>query len=336
MAFAYCMTAPGAENVERRDIEVNPPAPGEVQVAMEASTLNYHDLVTLMGFIPDIEYPRVPLSDSCGVIKAIGDGVSGFQVGDRVITLFHPLWQSGRPSRGKKKLILGENTDGCLQEMLNIKADAVVRAPTHLNAVQAASMVCAGHTAWYALMEEHALASDQTVLVQGTGGVSLFALQIAKAAGATVIATSSSDEKLEQLRALGADHTVNYSKHVDWEQEVLRMTGGVDVTLDVGGEATLGRTIACTNTDGFIAIIGILSGFGNAEMSVIEMMQKNLTIKGITVGCGESLARFGEFVTAHNITPVVSHELHAADLGKGLELMQGGKHFGKIGINVNA
>ncbi|MFK7976222.1 MAG: NAD(P)-dependent alcohol dehydrogenase [Halioglobus sp.] len=334
MAFAYCMTAPGAENVERRDIDVAPPGPGEVQLDLQASTLNYHDLVTLMGFIPNIDYPRVPLSDGCGVITAIGEGVSGFAVGDSAITLFHPLWRSGRPSRANKRLILGENIDGCLQEKLNISAAAVVKAPTHLNPIQAASLVCAGHTAWYGLMEEHALAADHTVLVQGTGGVSLFALQIAKAIGATVVATSSSDAKLEQLRALGADHTVNYTTHTDWEQEVLRLTGGVDVTMDIGGEATLGRTIACTNTDGFIAVIGILTGFGSAEMPVIDVMQKNLTIKGITVGCGDSLARFSEFVSQHTIEPIVSHELTAAQLSEGLALMQGGKHFGKIGFTV--
>lgn len=334
MAFSYCMTAPGADNVERRTTDVPNPGPGEVQIRLQASSLNYHDLVTLMGLIPGIDYPRVPLSDGCGEINAVGDGVTGFTAGDKVITLFHPLWHSGRPTREKKKLILGENIDGCMQELLNISANAVVPAPAHLAAPEAATLVCAGHTAWYALMEEHTLTADQTLLIQGTGGVSLFALQIAKAIGATVVATSSSDEKLQQLKTLGADYTVNYSTHPEWEVEVLRLTGGVDATLDVGGEATLGRTIGCTNTDGFIAVIGILTGFGDAGLPVIEVMQKNLTIKGITVGCAESLARFCAFIEEHRITPLISHELRADQLGEAVALMQAGGHFGKIAITL--
>jgi NADPH:quinone reductase-like Zn-dependent oxidoreductase len=334
MAFRYEMTGPGVDNVNRIEADPAPPGPGKVQVRMRASSLNFHDYVTLIGLLPHIEYPRVPLSDGCGKIAAVGEGVRGFGVGDRVVTLFYPSWHAGRPSAESKALILGETTDGCLQEYLNIDAGSVVRAPAILDDAQGATLVCAGHTAWYALMEEHYLQAEQTVLVQGTGGVSLFALQLAKAAGATVVATSSSDEKLEKLKDLGADHLVNYNTHPDWEREVLRLTGGVDVAIDVGGEATLGKSVACANTDGFIAVIGVLSGFGSAPVSIIDVMQKNLTIKGITVGCGESLERLCRHVEAHSIEPVISHTLRAAELSSAVALMEGGQHFGKIAINV--
>jgi len=334
MAFRYMMTGPGVDNVVRADVDPVPPGPGEVQVRLRASSLNFHDYVTLIGLVPNLAYPRVPLSDGCGEITALGSGVSGFAAGDRVITLFYPGWQSGRPTRKGKALILGETTDGCLQEYLTIDARSVVRAPDNLDDAQAATLVCAGHTAWYALFEEGNLQAGQTVLVQGTGGVSLFALQLAKAAGAKVVATSSSDAKLERLEALGADYLVNYGTHPDWDAEVKRLTGGVDAVLDVGGEATLGKSVACTNTDGFIAVIGVLGGFGLASVSIIDVMQKNLALKGVTVGCGESLARFCRFVESRAIEPVISHRLPAAELARGVALMEGGQHFGKIAIAV--
>ncbi|MDX1736174.1 MAG: NAD(P)-dependent alcohol dehydrogenase [Halioglobus sp.] len=334
MAFRYQMTAPGVENVIRTEVEAEPPGPGQVQVRIRASSLNFHDYVTVAGLIPGISYPRVPLSDGCGDITAVGEGVAGLGVGDRVLGLFYPLWHAGRPSRESKRLILGESADGCLQEYLNLDARSVVRAPANLADEEAATLVCAGHTAWYALMEECRLQAGQTVLVQGTGGVSLCALQLAKAVGATVVATSSSDAKLQRLRELGADHTINYGAHREWQEEVQRLTGGVDAVIDVGGEATLCKSFACANTDAFIAVIGVLSGFGAAPVSIIEVMQKNLNIRGITVGCAESLDRLCRFVEAHAISPVISHRLGAAELARGLELMQGGEHFGKIAIRV--
>ncbi len=334
MGFRYVMTEPGAENVVREDVDVVAPGPGEVQMRVRASSLNYHDLVTLLGFIPDIAYPRVPMSDGCGEIVAVGDGVTDHKVGDRVIGLFYPRWHEGRPDSSKKRLILGESTDGCLQEFLNIDAHSVVTAPAALSDEQAATLVCAGHTAWYALMEEFSLQPQHTVLIQGTGGVSLFALQIAKAVGATVVATSSSDEKLARMAELGADYQVNYHSHPDWEQEVQALTGGVDAVIDVGGEATLGRSITCAKIDAFIAVIGVLSGFGSAPVSVIDVMQKNLNVRGITVGCGQSLDRFCRFVEAHSITPVISHTFAAGELSAALSHMQAGQHFGKIAIRV--
>lgn len=334
MAFRYEMTGPGVENVCCVEGDVPAPGPGEVQIRVRASSLNFHDFVTLVGLIPGIEYPRVPLSDGCGEIVAVGEGVAEYKQGERVVPLFFPLWRAGRPSIENRAQILGESVDGCLQEFLNIDARSVVRAPANLNDEQSATLACAGHTAWYALIEECRLEKGKTVLVQGTGGVSLFALQFAKAVGATVIATSSSDEKLEKMSALGADHLINYNTHPDWDQQVLQLTGGADAIIDVAGEATLGKSVACASPDAFIAVIGVLGGFGEAPVSVIDVMQKTLNIRGITVGCGESMERMCRFVEQHDIQPVISHSLGADELAQGLELMQSGKHFGKIAIRV--
>ena len=334
MAFRYEMTAAGVAQVQRAEASPVPPGPGEVQLRVRASSLNYHDYVTLSGLIPWVEYPRVPLSDGCGEVVAVGSGVSQFAPGDRVVTLFYPLWHSGRPTPQSKQQILGETVDGCLQEYLTIDARSVAHAPAGLSDTQAATLTCAGHTAWYALMEEHRLQPGQTVLVQGSGGVSLFALQIARALGARVIATSSSDEKLERMLALGADVGINYRRHHDWEAEVVKQVGGMDVAIDVGGEATLGKAIACANTDAFIAVIGVLSGFGAAPVSIFDVMQKNLCLRGVTVGCGESLERFCRFMQTHAIVPEVSHTLEAAALGEAVTLMERGEHFGKIAVTV--
>lgn len=334
MAFRYCMTAAGVANVERREAEVAAPGPGQVQVRLGGSSLNFHDYVTLTGLIPWLEYPRVPLSDGAGEVVAVGDGVTDYAVGDAVVALFYPLWHSGRPSAASKALILGETTDGCAQELINLDTASVAPAPAHLDALQAATLTCAGHTAWYALVEECGLQAGQTVLVQGTGGVSLFALQFARALGASVVATSSSDEKLERLKALGADHVINYASNPDWEQAVLELTGGVDAVIDVGGEATLGKSVTCAATDGFIAVIGVLSGFGAAPVSIFDVMQKNLQVRGITVGCGKSLARMCAFVEQHGIEPVISHRLPVAELARATALMEQGGHFGKIAFSV--
>lgn len=334
MAFRYEMTAAGVANIARAEVDVPAPGPGEVQVRIGGSSLNYHDYVTLSGLIPWVEYPRVPLSDGAGEIVAVGEGVSGFSAGDRVVTLFYPLWHAGRPTAESKALILGETTDGCAQELLNISAASIAKAPSHLDDPAAATLVCAGHTAWYALMEECGITAGHTVLVQGSGGVSLFALQFAKAVGATVVATSSSDDKLERLRDLGADHLINYASDPDWEQTVLNTAGPVDAVIDVGGEATLGKSIACAGVDGFVAVIGVLSGFGAASVSIFDVMQKNLTVKGITVGCGESLERMCRFMETHSIEPVISHRLPVAGMAEATALMESGGHFGKIAFSV--
>lgn len=335
MAFRYEMTAPGAENVQRVRAEPVLPDPGEVQLRMRASCLNYHDFVTLIGLIPTVVYPRVPLSDGSGLVEAVGEGVDEFRQGDRVLPLFYPLWHRGRPTAASKRQILGESVDGCLQQFLTIDHRSLVVAPANLSDAEAATLPCAALTAWYALFEEAKIQAGHTVLVQGTGGVSLFALQFAKAHGARVVATSSSNTKLEQLKALGADDTINYAEHPDWDEKVLELTGGVEAVVDVGGQGTLPQSIHCAATDATVAVIGVLGGFESAQVSVIEVMQKNLAIKGITVGCAESFDRMCRFIEEYDIKPVISHTFHASELPRALEVMQSGDHFGKISILVD-
>lgn len=335
MPFRYEMHAPGADNVRRVDVDEVAPQPGQLKIRMRASSLNFHDFATLAGLIPGVKYPTAPLSDGCGEIAAIGAGVSGFVTGERVLPAFYPHWLDGKPSRRNKRDILGETMDGCLQEFLLIDANAVAMAPAQLSDLEAATLPCAGLTAWTALMEENMLTPEHTVLVQGTGGLSLAALQIAKAVGAKVAITSSSDEKLQRAKTLGADYLVNYKTHPDWESRVLELCGGVDIVIDAGGETTLGKTTRCTNHNGFIAVIGVLSGFDKAPMSVIEIMYKNLTVKGVTVGCVESLRRYCRFVEQHKIKPEISHVFPASELAQGVEVLTKGGHFGKIAINVD-
>lgn len=335
MAFAYQMMGAGTDQVQRNEVEARAPGAGEVQIRMRASSLNYHDLVTLSGFMPHVQYPMVPMSDGCGEITALGEGVMNHAIGDRVIPNFFPDWLDGRPSPQKKARLLGETIDGCLQEFLTLPARSVVNAPVHLNDLEAATLPCAGLTAWYAMMDEGNLQPGQTVLLQGTGGVALLGVQIAKAAGANVVITSSSDEKLQRAKELGADVLINYTEHPDWERQVLAQAGAVDITLDLGGQQTLGKSVSCTRDDGTVAVIGVLSGFDAAQVSVIEVMQKNLTLKGITVGCVASHARLCAFIEQHQIKPVISDTLDASELARAVELMAAGGHFGKIAIYID-
>lgn len=336
MAFRYEMTAPGVENVVRATANVQPPEADQVRLHLSASSLNFHDWVTLSGFIPWVEYPRVPLSDGCGVVDQLGGSAGLFSVGDRVLTAFYPHWLSGRPSANVRRDILGETVDGCLQEYLCLNEHSLALAPSHMTDVEAATLPCAGLTAWSALVEEGRLTAGQTVLVQGTGGVALAGLQIAKAMGAQVVLTSSSDEKLEKARALGADVLINYRRYPEWEKQVLDATGGVDLVVETGGQETLSRSVACTRHDGFIAIIGVLTGHEYARVSITAVMQKNIGIKGITVGSVESLDRYCRFTERHQIRPVVSHVFDAGELAGALAVMAQGQHFGKVGITIGA
>ena len=335
MAFAYQLTAAGADQVKRVEVDEIEPAAGEIKIRMRASSMNYHDLSVLLGFMPNMQYPRVPMSDGCGEIVAVGEGVSSFSVGDRAMPMFFPDWRSGRPTTDVKRRVLGDTVDGCLQEYFCVEAGAAVKAPGHMSDAEAATMVCAGLTAWYPLMEEFGITDQHTVLLQGTGGVSLAGLLIAKAVGARVAITSSSDEKLARCESLGADYLVNYNTHKDWHKEVYRQTGGVDITLDNGGQHTLGMAAKCTRDDGFIAIIGVLSGYESAAIPFIDVMQKNMTIKGVTVGCAESGDRYARFAEQHALKPVISHTLAAGQLEEAVALMGAGGHFGKIAIAID-
>jgi NADPH:quinone reductase-like Zn-dependent oxidoreductase len=332
-SLARVMPGPG-EPLAGEERPVPEPGRREAVVRVAASSLNYHDMVNLMGLIKG-PWPRVPMTDGAGAVVAVGDEVRGLAVGDRVIGAFHPGWADGPPTPEAKRMTPGDTCDGWLQQHVRADAGALVPAPPHLSDVEAATLPCAGTTAWSAL-EVGGVGPGDVVVAQGTGGVSMYAVQLAAALGATVIVTSSSDAKLEVARSLGATHGINYRTTPDWQVEVRRLTDGrgADVVLDVGGQDTLGRSVKATRMGGTVAVIGVLSGFGAAEIPVADTMLNNIHLVGITVGSVAAHAALCAAVTEHSIRPHVSHVFDWDDLSEAVRVMQAGEHTGKIGVTI--
>jgi len=331
--LAMEMAGPGlAPTAVERIVPV--PAPNEAVVRVHASSMNFHDVVYLMGLLNG-PWPRVPMSDGAGEVVSTGEQVTKVQIGDRVIGAFHPGWIDGRPTPENKREMPGDSRDGWLQQYQLFPADGLIRVPDHLSDHEADTLPCAGTTAWSALEIGHVGAGD-VVVTQGTGGVSLYALQLAKARGATVILTSSSDEKLEIGRTLGADLLVNYCATPDWEQEVRKLTDGrgADLVVDLGGQDTLGSSINATRMDGAVAIVGVLSGFGMASISVSDAMMHNIHLSGITVGSVQAHADLCAAMEQAQIHPHISHRMHWEETGEATIIMQAGRHIGKIVIDV--
>jgi NADPH:quinone reductase-like Zn-dependent oxidoreductase len=310
------------------------PAPHQAVVRVHASSMNFHDVVNLMGLLNG-PWPRVPMSDGVGEVVAVGDQVTNVGVGDRVIGAFHPGWIDGRPTPQNKREMPGDSRDGWLQQYQSFPAVGLIRVPGYLTDHEAATLPCAGTTAWSALEIGHVGAGD-VVVTQGTGGVSLYALQLAKARGATVILTSSSDEKLEVGRTLGADLLINYCSTPAWEHEVRKLTDGrgADLVVDLGGQETLGPSIKATRVDGAVAIVGVLSGFGMASISVSDAMMNNIHLSGITVGSVRAHADLCVAMEQAQIHPQISHRLHWDDMAEAMRIMQAAQHIGKIVIDV--
>jgi NADPH:quinone reductase-like Zn-dependent oxidoreductase len=330
---AIVMNGPGAplETVHR---SVEQPGPGQVLVRVRASSLNFHDNINLMGLLPG-PWPRVPMSDGAGELAATGPGTDGLQVGERVMGAFHPGWLDGPPTPDGKRRIPGDTEDGWLQQYRVVDVTGLVRTPDHLSDVEAATIPCAGVTAWSALAEAEVGTGD-IVVTQGTGGVSLFTVEIARALGATVILTSSSDDKLKVGSDLGATHLINYRSTPRWEAEVKRLTAGrgADLIVELGGPATVAQSVHSTRVGGTVAVIGVLSGFDTAPISVAEVMLNNLRIIGITVGSVRAHRELCEFVSAAGIKPHVSHVFDWEQLDEALAVMRAGEHVGKIAITI--
>jgi NADPH:quinone reductase-like Zn-dependent oxidoreductase len=330
---AMVMREAGAlpEPVER---VVPEPGPGEAIVRVAASSMNYHDLATLKGWMEG-PWPRVPMSDGAGTVVAVGEGVTEVAVGDRVIGTYHPAWLDGRPRPETKLPVPGDTCDGWLEQYHPFPARSLVGVPSHLTDAEAATLPCAGTTAFTALAEGKFQAGD-VVVTQGTGGVSLLAVQLAKAAGATVILTSSSDDKLAIGAQLGADHLVNYRTTPDWDKEVLDLTDGLgaDIVLDVGGASTLGRSVRATRVDGTVAIIGVLGGVGKAEIPVRAAITRNTRLVGVTTGSVRAHRGLCAAVAAAGIRPHISHVVAWDELPEAMRIMQAGEHVGKIAVIV--
>jgi NADPH:quinone reductase-like Zn-dependent oxidoreductase len=328
------MAGPGAA-LEPTERPVPEPGPGEVVVRVRGSNLNYHDLVNLMGLI-DGPWPRVPLTDGGGEVVAVGDDVTGLTVGDHVVGAFHPDWLAGRLTRANGRSTPGDTRDGWLQQHMLFPASGLVVAPSHLDDAEASTLVCAGTTAWNAV-ETAGVRPGDVVVTQGTGGVSCFVVQLAKARGATVILTSSSDDKLEIGRALGADHLVNYATQPEWERVVRELTGGdgADLVVDLGGTETLARSVKATRSDGHVAIVGVLSGFGMAQFPVSDAMVRQIRLFGVSVGSVAMLADLARAVGATGLRPHVSHTFDWTEIGQAKQLQQEQRHTGKLTLAIS-
>ena len=324
----------GLENLKITEAENPKPGSKDVLLKVNASSLNYHDLMVALGLIPT-EDKRVPLSDSAGEIVEIGEEVTKWKSGDEVMSMCFPNWVNGPP---KYELLsfIGDNQDGYATEYISIPETAITRIPNNLTLKEAATLPCAGLTAWRALVDEGNLKSGETVLVQGTGGVSVFALQLAKTFGATVIATSSSDEKLEKLKQLGADHLINYKTHPEWGKEVLKLTDneGVDHVVEVGGAGTFSESVRCTKLAGHIALIGVLSGPSVNEIILPRIFLKQIRLSGIAMANQDSQIAMIDYLEKNEIKPVISDSFELGDLAAAFQHQIDNKHFGKISIDI--
>ncbi len=324
----------GLENLREVQREVPTPGHGEVLLKMKAASLNFRDLLMVKGmYNPRQPLPLVPCSDGVGVVESCGEGVSSLKAGDRVIPCFAPDWSSGEPTKDKLRTTLGGPLDGTLSEYMVVPEQSVVMAPEYLSDEECATLPCAGLTAWSALVTHYGLKAGDVVLAQGTGGVSLFALQIAKAHGAEVIMTSSSDEKLERVKEMGASHGINYRDVEQWGKAVRKLKPfGVDHVIEVGGADTLEQSLRAVKFGGHISMIGVLSGT-LSKVNLIPILMQNLRIQGIIVGHKEAFESMNKAFATHQIRPVISDSFGWSELPDAFALMEKGGHFGKIVIS---
>ena len=310
------------------------PGPGAITVRLRASSLNYHDYAVVSGLWGPSE-ARVPMSDGAGEIEAVGPGVDGFAVGDRVVSTFFPTWLDGTPLVEGFATVPGDGVDGYAREWVTAPATAFTHAPRGWDHAEAATLTTAALTAWRALHADAGLKGGDVVLVQGTGGVSLFALQFAKAAGATVIATSSSDAKLERLRALGADHLINYRADPAWGETARRLTDGrgVDHVLDVGGPGTLEQSMAAVRVAGHISVIGILTGVAG-PLPLVPALIRQIRLQGVLVGSRSQQIAMIRGIEACGLRPVVDSVYPLDEIVAAFRHQESNRHFGKICIQI--
>jgi NADPH:quinone reductase-like Zn-dependent oxidoreductase len=324
-------TPAGLDRLELGTVEPSPMGAGQVRVRLHASSLNYHDYLVVTGVLPAPD-GRIPMCEGAGEVIEVGEGVSEFAIGDRVVSTFFPRWLGGALRPEAMAGVAGDqDEDGYAREEAVVPATALTRSPAGYTHAEAATLPCAALTAWRGLFVETQVQPGDTVLVQGTGGVSVFALQFAKAAGARVIATSSSPAKLERLRVLGADHVINYREDPSWGQTARQLTGGrgVDHVVEIGGPGTLAQSIAACRLGGHIALIGVLTGFAG-EVPTAAIMVGNLRIHGMTVGSREQRLAMIRAIEANGIRPIIDSSYPLEGLADAFRHQASGRHFGKI------
>ena len=312
------------------------PAAHQVMVRVRAVSLNYRDLLMVKGlYNPRMPLPRVPMSDGAGEVVAVGDAVTRVKVGDRVAGIFMQTWTGGEMRAEHRASALGGEIDGMFAEYVALDEAGVVRVPEHFTYEEAATLPCAGVTAWNALFASGNLTAGETVLVQGTGGVSLFALQFARLAGARVIVTSSSNEKLDRALQLGASDGINYRDVPEWNKRVRELTGGrgVDYVVEVGGAGTLNKSLAAIRTSGTVSMIGVLTGI-SAEVSTAAILQQNVRVQGIFVGSREMFEEMNRAIELHKLRPVIDRVFEFDAAREAFRHMEAGAHFGKIVVRI--
>jgi NADPH:quinone reductase-like Zn-dependent oxidoreductase len=323
------------DNLKLESSEAPPPGPGEIRVRLRAASLNFRDSLVVGGIFPAPD-GLIPLSDGAGDVLAVGEGVAEFRPGDRVVSTFHPRWLDGHIEKSELTNTPGGPADGFACEETTRPASHFTRAPAGYSPAESAALTCAGVTAWRAVVTDGQVKPGATVLVEGTGGVSLFALQFAKAAGATVIATSGSAEKLARLKALGADHTVNYRDEEKWGEAVLQLTGGlgVDHVIEVGGPNTIGQSFVAARTGAHVALIGAVGGFQIDTMPFAIVQAKRLKLQAVTVGSRRDQIDMVRGIEAAGIRPVLDRSFALEELPDGFRHLQSGRHFGKVCIEI--
>jgi NADPH:quinone reductase-like Zn-dependent oxidoreductase len=333
---AAVLRAPGGlDRIEVQNIpDPGQPGPGQIRIALHATSLNYHDLLVANGGIPTAD-GRVLMSDGAGVVEAVGEGVAEFRRGDHVVSCFFPQWQDGLP-RGAMGGDLtgtpGDGIDGFAAQFSVRAATAFTHAPRGWSHAEAATITTAGVTAWRALVGDGQIKAGDTVLVLGTGGVSIPALQIAKMTGAAVIATLSSDEKLERVRALGADHVINYRQVPDWGKRVRDLTGGgVDHVVEAGGPGTLAQSIAAVRVGGHISLIGVLTGL-QGEVPTVDLLAKQARLQGLMVGSGRQQQDYVAALEQSGVRPVLDSSFYLDQLADAFRYQASGAHFGKVAV----
>ncbi|HLO87724.1 MAG TPA: NAD(P)-dependent alcohol dehydrogenase [Nostocaceae cyanobacterium] len=326
----------GIEALKLSDRPQLQPSINQVLIKVHAVSLNYRDILVAEGaYGASQKYPVIPTSDGAGEVVAVGEGVTRVKVGDRVAGIFFQDWIYGNLTREKMQSDLGGNIDGMLAEYVILHQDGLVKLPEHLSYIEGATLPCAALTAWHGLITKGNLQAGETVLLLGTGGVSIFALQFAKIYGAKVIITSSSDEKLAHAQQLGADEIINYQKNPDWEKQVYQLTNrvGVDHVVEVGGAGTLPKSLQAVRLGGRISLIGVLTG-KNEKIDPLPILFKSLTIQGIYVGSREMFEAMNQTIYQHQLKPIIDKVFPFAAAQAAYSYLKSGSHFGKVVIQM--
>ena len=325
----------GIDNLKMAERQDTALQPGQARVRVRAASLNYRDLMTVKhGGARGVQLPLVPLSDGAGEVVETGPGVSRVKPGDRVMGIFMQTWLAGEPTQADAASALGGAIDGMLAEHVVLHEDGLVHVPDYLSDEEAATLPCAAVTAWQGLMTKGGMQAGDTILVLGTGGVSIFALQFAGIAGARAIITSSSDAKLERARELGAAHCINYKTTPDWEKRVLELTDGVgvDQVVEVGGVGTLEKSLQAVRVGGYVSLIGVLTGSGT--MDPMAILRKSIRMQGIYVGSRAMFEAMNRTMTLHKLRPVIDRAFRFEESPQAFSHMESANHFGKIVVTV--